>query len=321
MKRVAPLCASLTVCLLLGLVLGCGGGGGGLPAFVSLALAYYWVTESGVLPIAATVGDEVQLLASGKTGVGQEYSLTTRVTWNSSDPSVATVSASGLLRAVAPGTTQITATYGRLTSPPLTVSVVAAGATPTAIYYPFAVGNQWVYTGTAVSPTGARPAQQATLTVTSQRQVVLEGLVWWELQIQGTDPHEPPAAMYLRHDDMGLREIYYLREGAHDVPHYNYRLREPLLAGAHWTDPFRPEHYWDILATDATVTVPAGTYTACLQVREHDVDITAQPFDTTAWFAPGVGIVRALTTVPNPSGGDPIVESEQRLLRVQFPTS
>jgi len=42
--------------------------------------------------------------------------VTRLATWSSSDPGVATVSADGMVRGIAPGTTQIVASYGGLTS-------------------------------------------------------------------------------------------------------------------------------------------------------------------------------------------------------------
>lgn len=47
-------------------------------------------------------------------------------TWNSSDPTKATVSTTGLVTGVAVGTTNITATVDGVTSPPLALTVTAA---------------------------------------------------------------------------------------------------------------------------------------------------------------------------------------------------
>ena len=300
------------------LLAGCGGGGVATPPITSLSLSYYWVTASGLLPITATVGDQVQLLAAGNTAGGGQRSLTKTATWRSSDETAATVDANGLLTAVSPGATQITAGYGSFTTDPLPVTVNAVGATPTADYYPFHAGNQWVYTGTEVAPAQVTPP--VTLTITTQQQVVVEGLVWWELQVDYTNPATPPGFMYLRHDERGLREVYYVRQGSTDVPRYIYRLQEPLVAGAHWVDLVRSEHYWDLLSTTASVTVPAASYANCFQVREHDVAEPLPPagelipFAVTTWFAPGVGIVYTKTRAPSA----PDWNSEQSLLRAQL---
>jgi hypothetical protein len=294
---------------------GCGGGGGGgtpVPAITSLTLGYYYVSDSGLLPITATVGDQVQLLAAGNTASGGQVPLTSKVTWRSTNQSVATVAADGKLTAQRAGGTQISATYGSFSTAPLAVTVNDPGATPTAAYYPFHAGNQWVYTGTEVTPAAAAPP--VTLTITTEQQVVLEGLVWWEMQVNYTAPTTPPGWMYLRHDDRGLRQVVYVQHGTQRLPQYTYRLEEPLTAGNHWVDPNRTEHYWDLLSTTASVTVPAGTYNACFQVREHDVTQTGTTFDTTAWHAPGVGLVATVTDVPSDSSQN----SHQDLLRSQL---
>ncbi len=313
------LLAATAITMVLCLAAGCGGGGGTPESRVtSLRLSYYWETASGLLPITATVGDQVQLLAYGQMSGGGQLALTKRATWSSSNASVATVDAEGVLRATGVGATQIRASFETFTSSPLAVTVNARGATPTAAYYPFNRGNQWVYTGTEVGPAQVTPP--VTLTITTQQQVVLEGKVWWELQVDYTSPLTPPGFLYLRHDDRGLQEVYYLRVGSTDVPRYVYRLQEPLTAGARWTDPVRSEHTWEIVSTAASVTVPAGTYANCFRVRERDVADPVPPatepipFTVGTWFAPGVGIVYTRTVAPTDPDGD----SEQKLIRAQL---
>ncbi|HEY3398732.1 MAG TPA: Ig-like domain-containing protein [Armatimonadota bacterium] len=302
------------------LLAGCGGGGGGAaPALQSLTLSYYYKADSGVLPVTATVGDRFQLLAYGVPVTGSPVPVTNKVAWHSSAPAVASVSAAGLLQAGGVGATDITATYQGLTSDTIHVQVNARGATPTANYYPFSASSYWAYQGTTVTPGSVRTLLATpTLTILVHNQVVLEGLVWWELEIKGTDPKQPSGWMYLRHDDQGLRQISYAVVGGSSVPQYTYKLREPLLAGSHWADPYRSEHSWDLTSITASVTVPAGTYTNCFKVVEHDVDATGVAFDTTAWFAPGVGVVRTETTTKDPITGNPVLESEQSLQQVQF---
>ena len=59
-----------------------------------------------------SVGDRKQLLVTAYNGVGSSPDYTTRVTYTSSNPDVATVlPTTGVVTAIAPGTTQITATY------------------------------------------------------------------------------------------------------------------------------------------------------------------------------------------------------------------
>jgi len=63
------------------------------------------------LPTAFTVGASAQLAARVTFSDGASKDATNRVAWNSSDPSVATISSSGLLRIIGPGDSDITAAY------------------------------------------------------------------------------------------------------------------------------------------------------------------------------------------------------------------
>jgi len=76
------------------------------------------VTSAALLSISITPanptlppGTTQQFSASGTYSDGASYDITTQVSWSSSDPSVATVSESGLATAVAAGSTTVTATY------------------------------------------------------------------------------------------------------------------------------------------------------------------------------------------------------------------
>jgi uncharacterized protein YjdB len=61
-------------------------------------------------------GETLQLKATGNFADYTTSDLTTTVTWTSSDNKIATVSATGLVTAVAPGKTTISATYLNVTS-------------------------------------------------------------------------------------------------------------------------------------------------------------------------------------------------------------
>ncbi len=103
------------------------------------------VISLAVTPTAQTlsVGQTVQFTATGTYGHGSNHpsstqNETTQVTWTSSSPAVATVSATGLATAVAPGSTTITASINGFTglvtsTATLTVSGsgVGSGTTPT----------------------------------------------------------------------------------------------------------------------------------------------------------------------------------------------
>ena len=69
-----------------------------------------------------------QLRATGSYNDGTTADLSGQVTWGVADPTVATVSPLGLATGVAIGTTQITAAFGEVVSPPATFTVTAAVA-------------------------------------------------------------------------------------------------------------------------------------------------------------------------------------------------
>ncbi len=82
------------------------GGGGGTPTATAVAI-------SGTLAIPE--GSTSQLRATATLSNGSTQDVTQQATWRSSNSSVATVSATGLLTSVAPGTADISATYGSQT--------------------------------------------------------------------------------------------------------------------------------------------------------------------------------------------------------------
>jgi len=83
-----------------------------------------------VTPPASTnlnVGDTLQLQATAKDASGAVVPNAT-ITWSSSNPSVATVSSTGLVTAVAAGTVSITAAVGSVTSQPVNLTVAQPAA-------------------------------------------------------------------------------------------------------------------------------------------------------------------------------------------------
>src|SRR5689334_8210610 len=101
----------------------CGGGGGDgtnvvePPAQPTLATITVTLAASTTTP-----GQQVQATAAGATQNGTAVTLS-NVSWTTTQPSVATVNSAGLVTAVGPGTTQVTATVGGVTgSATLTVT-------------------------------------------------------------------------------------------------------------------------------------------------------------------------------------------------------
>lgn len=116
--------AYFVLLLLLSLLAGCGSGNSGLPPAETLSLVTVTPAAKSVAP-----GTPVQFTAIGHYLDGTDRDVTDRVTWNSSDSTVASVSnavgAKGLATAVAPGNVDITATLGTITG--------VAAFTPTAL--------------------------------------------------------------------------------------------------------------------------------------------------------------------------------------------
>ena len=65
-----------------------------------------------------------QFAATGTYSIGLTDDITNKVTWSSSNPTVATISSSGLATAVAAGTTSITATMSGVTGQPVSLTVI-----------------------------------------------------------------------------------------------------------------------------------------------------------------------------------------------------
>ncbi len=97
--------------------------GGGAPTLTSIAVT---AAASSI-----TVGATDQFTATGTYSDGSTKNITSSVTWASSNTSVATIatggSTPGLATGVAPGTTNITASSGSITSPAFTLTVTVPG--------------------------------------------------------------------------------------------------------------------------------------------------------------------------------------------------
>lgn len=121
--------------VLIGVACGGGGGdgGGGPPVTVSSVV----ITSPAAPPSLASLGATVQFAAQARDAAGAAVSAT--ITWSSSNPAAATVNASGLVTAVANGTTNITATASGVPSTSVAVTVaqvpVAVAVTPATLAF------------------------------------------------------------------------------------------------------------------------------------------------------------------------------------------
>lgn len=91
-------------------VVGCGGGSSGPTAPTSTTPTTSSITISGYADELTSIGQTVQLKATATMSNGSTQDVTSTATWASDATGVATVSGSGLLRAVSSGDATITAT-------------------------------------------------------------------------------------------------------------------------------------------------------------------------------------------------------------------
>lgn len=118
------------------------------------------ITEITVAPSTAAVrtGTSQQFTATGTYSDGTQQDITSQAAWSSSDPTVATAAAGGVVGGVAPGTATITALYtgpglpssGISGSAPVTVSgqVVSIAVSPATATIPLGNTEQFSATGT-----------------------------------------------------------------------------------------------------------------------------------------------------------------------------
>ena len=290
---------ALTTCML---PTGCGGGDRG-PPLVSLSVAPD--------DFRARIGDVVDLFAFGVFASGDGRDVTREVSWRSSNPAAGVVGRQGEFTARGVGETTITVAQGAVESAPVTITVEPVPHLPTATYLPLGLMYQWEYTGTEVSPSGVGAAQApitATLTVT--RQAVVDGSVWHEVSVRGTDPREAPAFRYRRHDPQGLVEVQPALSGGEWVV---LRLLDAsLTAGATWTDPEYPERTFTIESVTEYVEVPAGSFENCVLVVETDPDDPRH--EELSWYKAGFGMVKWQRY----DRQDHVAVHEQRLAGVRF---
>ena len=100
-------------------LISCGGGGDGTPP---VTVASVVITSPAAAPSFATLGRTAQFAAQARDAGNANVAGAT-ITWTSSNNAAATVSASGLVTAVANGTSQIRAVSSTIQSAPVTVTV------------------------------------------------------------------------------------------------------------------------------------------------------------------------------------------------------
>lgn len=136
-------------------------------------------------------------------------------------------------------------------------------------YYPLSTGNSWTY------QTSFQGQPQTDLTVS----IVKEE--------KGYFIDNGPTPSHLRFDAEGLRDGM-----------IRYLLRRPVKTGTKWmsvVDVRTVEHY-EILSTNETVKVPAGSFRDCVVVRMQVNINETRSMENQMTFAPDVGMIEIQTT-------------------------
>ena len=151
------------VLLLVALLIACGGGNSSPTVRTLQSLQVAPATPSVAL------GNPKQFKATGTYSDGTTQDLTSTATWTSSQTSVATISANGLVNTKATGTSTIMATSGSV-SGSTTLTVTAAALVSIAVTPPapsVAAGNTQQFTATGAFTDGSRQDISASVSWTA----------------------------------------------------------------------------------------------------------------------------------------------------------
>jgi hypothetical protein len=107
------------------MALGCGGGSASSQAVTAKTLSSLAIKPASVSSIV--LGSSQQFTATGTYSDGSTQDVTDSVSWTSSAPAVATISASGLATALAVGPTNIGASMSSISASAVSMTVVAQG--------------------------------------------------------------------------------------------------------------------------------------------------------------------------------------------------
>ncbi len=171
-------------------------------------------------------------------------------------------------------------------------------------YYPLSVGNQWVYSRSGSSSVAGIPIS----TISGENITDITGQVshgeGFQVYVQENDMSDTTDTAgqvvvidstyttYMNITDAGIYS-YVSLAGSDSVGFVPF----PLEVGATWQFSDEPPMTGEILSMSETVTVPAGTFENCLQMRLTWVDATGVTVINVTDFAPNVGRVRNVFTM------------------------
>ena len=172
-------------------------------------------------------------------------------------------------------------------------SSVESGSLPTASsYWPLRVGNVWQYELRTAQVTAAEvpPADRTThrivgTEVLANKEWFQDQVVSWHSSAGVSDPNATTTTVLLRETTAG---VYYYDEltGA-GLPFVD----KAATVGGHWPAPASLPYTWDLLDINASITVPANTYTGCWRIVMHVPQTGAADQLWERWFKQGVGLI------------------------------
>jgi len=161
--------------------------------------------------------------------------------------------------------------------------------------YPFAVGNEWVYSDRAGDKVNADRIR------TILEKTTLAGKPAY-LLLEAEKDGGMPLKFQMRSDDTGIyvrvQDGYTKKDAQNQILRFpvkagdSWLVKVPLFSGGHYTD---DEWTYNIRGFE-NIKVPAGSFRA-LRVDAADrlMDEADRVFYTTYWYAPGVGMVKYAT--------------------------
>jgi hypothetical protein len=148
-------------------------------------------------------------------------------------------------------------------------------------YFPLAIGNRWIYE--------VRDRADSALPAEEYWEVIREEQGAYVLRIRHSDLTTGGFEESFIPTNEGIKR--FARE-TKDKEHPPFFLKGPLRVGKTWED---EDGEYEITALDKTITVPAGTFSPCLEVTNLRKGGKAT---VVTLYAPGVGVVQREETFP-----------------------
>jgi hypothetical protein len=160
---------------------------------------------------------------------------------------------------------------------------------PPAAYFPLAVGNRWVYESS--ESTEVMPVVESWEVTRQEGNAFVLQIKQSYMTAEGIEEFFVSTADGMRRLDRQTASF----EAVGAEP--RFFLKAPLTVGATWKN---ADGKYAVTAIDETVTVPAGTFTNCVEVTHWSASGTVT---TITLYAPGVGMVQRDETFSVIGGG------------------